>query len=85
MPIFKINILLSLLLLLIISGAESIGQDIEKENLDSVIFTGFLKDMAGDYIESFKKEEIVRDFIAGMTDHYFLELSGSGLKPAPLF
>ncbi len=64
---------------------EQFLEDIETENHSSVIFTGYLKDMAKDYTENFKKEEIVRDFIAGMTDHYFLELSGSDLQPEQLF
>ena len=45
---------------------------LEKENKNSVIFTGFLKNMSKEYIENHRKEEIVRDFIAGMTDKYFL-------------
>ena len=46
--------------------------DIENENRSSMIFKGFLEDMSEDYIQNHRKEEIVRDFIAGMTDHYFL-------------
>ena len=47
-------------------------KDIEKENLSSVIFTNFLKNMSKEYIADHSNEEIVRDFIAGMTDQYFL-------------
>ncbi len=47
-------------------------EDIRRENYDSAIFSGFLKDMSQEYISEHKAEEIVRDFIAGMTDHYFL-------------
>jgi dGTPase len=46
--------------------------DIESENRSSVIFTGFLEDMSEDYIQNHCKEEIVRDFIAGMTDQYLI-------------
>lgn len=48
--------------------------DIEKENRTSVIFTSFLEDMSPDYIANHNSAEIVRDFIAGMTDQYFLRL-----------
>jgi dGTPase len=37
-----------------------------------VIFTSFLEDMSDSYIENHNSAEIVRDFIAGMTDQYFL-------------
>ncbi len=54
--------------------------DIEKENRCSVIFARFLKDMSEEYINDHSKEEIVRDFIAGMTDSYFLRQSPQGLE-----
>ncbi len=47
-------------------------KDIEKENKKSVIFKNFLENMSESYILSSQKAEIVRDFISGMTDHYFL-------------
>jgi dGTPase len=46
--------------------------DIEKENRESVIFTNYLKNMSESYILSSQKAEIVRDFISGMTDNYFI-------------
>jgi len=55
--------------------------DIENENRSSVIFTGFLKDMSEDYIQNHCKEEIVRDFIAGMTDQYFLRQCPEDMRP----
>ena len=55
--------------------------DIEIENRSSVIFTGFLENMSEDYIENHCKEEIVRDFVAGMTDHYFLRQCPEELRP----
>jgi dGTPase len=55
--------------------------DIENENRSSVIFTGFLEDMSEDYIQNHCKEEIVRDFIAGMTDHYFLRQCPEDMRP----
>jgi len=50
-----------------------------------VIFTGFLKDMSENYIENHNKEEIIRDFIAGMTDQYFLRQCPDEMKPEPRF
>lgn len=59
--------------------------DIETENRDSVIFAGFLEDMSEDYIKNHCKEEIVRDFIAGMTDHYFLRQCPENMRPETQF
>ncbi|OQX04656.1 MAG: phosphohydrolase, partial [Desulfobacteraceae bacterium IS3] len=47
-------------------------EDIQKQNQESAIFTGFFQDMSPEYTARHVPEEIVRDFIAGMTDHYFL-------------
>jgi dGTPase len=47
-------------------------KDIKQGNESSVIFTGYLKDMSSEYIHNHCNEEIVRDFISGMTDQYFL-------------
>lgn len=56
--------------------------DIENENRSSVIFSGFLKDMSDDYINGHRPAEIVRDFIAGMTDRYFLAQCPEKLRPS---
>lgn len=56
--------------------------DIEKENRSSVIFSGFLKDMSDDYLHGHRPAEIVRDFIAGMTDRYFLAQCPEDLRPS---
>lgn len=58
--------------------------DIENANRSSVIFTGFLEDMSEDYIKNHRKEEIVRDFIAGMTDQYFLRQCPEDMRPEQL-
>jgi len=47
--------------------------DIKKKNYDSVIFATFLKGMSENYVKNHVEAEIVRDFIAGMTDQYFLK------------
>jgi dGTPase len=60
-------------------------EDIETKNRSSVIFKGFLEDMSENYIENHCKEEIVRDFIAGMTDHYFLRQFPEDIRPQEQF
>jgi len=59
--------------------------DVENENRSSQIFTGFLEDMSEDYIENHSNGEIVRDFIAGMTDQYFLRQCPEDMRPKPKF
>ncbi len=58
--------------------------DLETENLDSVIFTQFLKGMDQHYRETHRPGEIVRDFIAGMTDSYFIRQAPAALRPKPI-
>ncbi len=60
---------------------ETYLEDIETENRSSVIFTGFLENMSEDYLDDYQKEEIVRDFIAGMTDQYFLRQCPEDMRP----
>ena len=59
-------------------------EDIETENHSSVIFTSFLHDMAEEYTANHNKEEIVRDFISGMTDQYFLRQCPKDMIPETL-
>jgi len=56
-------------------------KDIENQNHRSVIFHGFLSDMSENYVDGHTKEEIVRDFIAGMTDQYFLRQCPEHMRP----
>lgn len=56
-------------------------KDIEKENQSSVIFSNFLKGMSKTYVQTHTKGEIVRDFMAGMTDQYFLRQCPENLRP----
>ncbi len=58
--------------------------DLKKGHGDSIIFTEFLNGMDKRYMESSTKVEIVRDFIAGMTDAYFLRIGRHLLIPQPL-
>ena len=47
-------------------------RDLETANEQSDIFRGFLEGMSPGYTEHTPSAEVVRDFIAGMTDEYFL-------------
>jgi len=59
--------------------------DLENENHSSVIFTRFLKDMSESYLNNHSKEEMVRDFVAGMTDQYFLRQCPENMRPEPQY
>jgi len=56
-------------------------EDLAKENRDSVIFTKFLDGMDEAYASDHLPGEIVRDFIAGMTDSYFIRQAPEDLRP----
>jgi dGTPase len=55
--------------------------DIETRNHESVIFTHFLENMSHKYIDRHSSQEIVRDFLAGMTDQYFIMNCPKHLRP----
>ncbi len=48
-------------------------EDLQKKRYESVIYSQFLDGMSEQYINTSTPEEIVRDFIVGMTDEYFLK------------
>lgn len=52
---------------------ETYADDVKKQKRDSAIFQEKLNTMAPDYLESQPAAVKVRDFIAGMTDDYFLK------------
>ncbi|MDY6822471.1 MAG: HD domain-containing protein [Thermodesulfobacteriota bacterium] len=56
-------------------------RDLEKNNRQSVIFTNFLHDISEKYTENHSTPEIVRDFISGMTDKYFLRQCPEDMRP----
>lgn len=56
--------------------------DIERQDPASVVFNGFLNGMSTTYTETHSQAEIVRDFIAGMTDEYFLSQCPDAMRPA---
>ena len=47
--------------------------DLNNNNIKSIIYESFLKDMNKNYINTTNNEQIVIDFIAGMTDDFFLK------------
>ena len=55
--------------------------DVMTDNKDSVIFSAFLENKSDTYRSSHRPEEVVRDFIAGMTDRFFLRLCPDKTKP----
>jgi dGTPase len=59
-------------------------EDLETQRFDSVIFQGFLNGMSDDYLGRHGSAEVVRDFIAGMTDRYFLDLCPEEMRPGYL-
>jgi len=60
---------------------ETYLSDLQSGRQDSKIFSGFLADMAPEYPKSHQPAEIVRDFIAGMTDRYFLLQCPAHMRP----
>ncbi|MCD4675023.1 MAG: HD domain-containing protein [Desulfobacula sp.] len=54
---------------------------LEKGNEQSVIFTDFLSGMSSRYRKNTSNPEIVRDYISGMTDSYFIRQAPDHLKP----
>jgi dGTPase len=58
-------------------------RDVRQGNQSSAIFSAFLKDKSHRYIEKHQPEEIVRDFIAGMTDQFFVRQCPEKMRPLP--
>jgi dGTPase len=61
---------------------ETCLKDLETNNRTSGIYSGFLADKSESYIATHSHPEIVRDYIAGMTDRYFLHQFPENLRPA---
>lgn len=58
--------------------------DLEKDNPSSVIFTQFLSGLSDTYRDTHSLPQIVRDFISGMTDSYFIRQAPVHLRPHPV-
>ena len=56
-------------------------EDVERENTASAVFGDFLADKSEAYLAEHGTAERVRDFIAGMTDRYFLRQCPEELRP----
>lgn len=52
---------------------ETYLSDLDQDRCESAVFTRFLDNMSPDYRLKWSPAHIVKDFIAGMTDRYFLE------------
>ncbi len=57
-------------------------KDLITEKKQSPVFNNFLDGIDAVYREEHSNAEIVRDFIAGMTDSFFLELTPCNMRPA---
>jgi len=60
---------------------ENCLDDLRKKREDSLIMEGFARNMAPVYLNTSPAEMVVRDFISGMTDTYFLRLCPEALRP----
>jgi len=60
---------------------EKYFRDLESGNEESDVFGEFLEGMSQKYITETSNPEMVRDFIAGMTDEYFLSRCHKHLIP----
>ena len=57
---------------------------LEKENEKSDIFSNFLNGMSNQYRGNTSNPEIVRDYISGMTDSYFIRQAPEHLRPVSI-
>ncbi len=60
-------------------------EDLEKNNHNSPVFHNFLNGINEKYKAKHSNAEIVRDFIAGMTDSFFLGLAPESMRPKTHF
>jgi dGTPase len=60
---------------------ETYLDDIHHSRKSSAIYGRFMSDMSDAYIQNHRPAEIVRDFISGMTDQYFLGQCPQHLRP----
>jgi len=55
--------------------------DLERKDDTSFIFKDYLKGLSEDYLKNHSNVQIVRDFIAGMTDSYFINKIPQKMRP----
>ncbi len=63
---------------------KSFIDDLHKNRRDSLIYTEYLNGMDESYVKKYPPEIIVRDFISGMTDAYFIRIGKNKLIPRSL-
>ena len=56
-------------------------EDLLKNRKNSPVFSNFLNGIDAEYRQMHSNAEVVRDFIAGMTDSFFLELAPADMRP----
>ncbi len=59
-------------------------EDLERERETSPIYTFFLNTIKSDYASQTDNRDIVKDFIAGMTDTFFLSQCPASKRPKPI-
>lgn len=60
---------------------ESFLNDLEIKNRESILYQNFLHGLSENYGQIQSNAEIVRDFISGMTDSFFISLAPHSLQP----
>jgi dGTPase len=60
---------------------EKFLRDIQIDNRSSSIYSAFLEDKSKEYMDRHTAAELVRDFIAGMTDQFFLRQCPADMRP----
>lgn len=63
---------------------ESYLECLKKGDESSLIFKGFLNNMSDDYQNSHTHAQIVRDYISGMTDSFFIRQAPEHMRPAAI-
>ncbi|THB76195.1 MAG: HD domain-containing protein [Desulfobacteraceae bacterium] len=56
-------------------------KDLETGSTTSPVFCDFLNGMSEEYIDTHTHAQIVRDYISGMTDSYFIDMAPSHMRP----
>ncbi|MBF0203649.1 MAG: HD domain-containing protein [Desulfamplus sp.] len=60
---------------------ESFLNDLDTGNRESIIYRNFLSELSETYQQTHSNAEIVRDFISGMTDSFFISQAPKSLHP----
>lgn len=63
---------------------DSFLNDLQTGNSKSIINRNFIKNLSEDYRKTHSNAEIVRDFISGMTDSFFISQAPKLLHPSPI-